>query len=232
MEDRDKAPVSEPAGEKGENDKEKPKKRDSAVKKMIGRFFGTIQKDAKAKIVCVIAAVILVVLLIIGFRGYTMTESKTTQLGFKNMGELSTQSAFYTNVQVLEESKKVWKITLPFTSSRYIFSYDGVIKAGYDFTQIEVKADDLAKKLIVKLPPVKILSNEIDTDSLFVYDESQSIFSPLTISDMNSSLNTLQDEAEEKAIGNGLFVEAEKNAKVMIESFLKGANPDYEIVFE
>lgn len=199
-------------------------------------FFKTLTNAVGAEMAKKIVAVMILAVVIlgvgIGVGSRVFISSNMTQFDLKAIGELATQAGYYTNVEIIEDSKKLWKITLPFTSSKYIFSYDGIIKAGIDFEEIEWSVNDVTKKITVKLPEMKILSNEIDTNSLYVYDESRSIFSPLTVNDINDSLISLKAESEEKAIGNGILEEAEENAKVLIQGFLAGSYPDYEIVYK
>lgn len=199
-------------------------------------FFKTLTNAVGAEMAKKIVAVMILAVIIlgvgIGVGSRLFISSNMTQFDLKAIGELATQAGYYTNVEIIEDSKKLWKITLPFTSSKYIFSYDGIIKAGIDFEEIEWSVNDVTKKITVKLPEMKILSNEIDTNSLYVYDESRSIFSPLTVNDINDSLIALKVESEEKAIGNGILEEAEENAKVLIQGFLAGSYPDYEIVYK
>ena len=199
-------------------------------------FYKTLKTvvGVKAARKIVIGMVIAVLLLgaAIGIGSRVFIGSRMTQFDLHAIGEMATQAGYYTNVEVIEDSKTLWKITLPFTSSKYIFSYDGIIKAGIDFADIKWSVNDVLKTIHVDLPDTKILTNEIDTDSLYVYDESRSIFSPLTVSDINDSLIALKIESEEKAIGNGILEEAEANAKVLIRGFLAGSYPDYEIIYE
>ncbi len=195
------------------------------------KIVAAIGKKAVAKIIGAIVSMLLLAMVGTGIVTSVVTTSKTTQLGLKDIGELATQAAFYTNVELLEDSKKLWKVTLPFTSSRYIFSYDGTIKAGYDFADIEISPDKVTKPVTVRLPQVRILSNEIDTESLVVYDETQRIFSPLTVKNLNQSLSSMMKESETTAIENGLFEAAQENAKVIIRGFIMGMYPDYEVVF-
>ena len=199
-------------------------------------FYETLSNAVGAqmakKIVVLMIVTILLVGAAIGIGSRVFIGSRMTQFDLHAIGEMATQAGYYTNVEVIEDSKTLWKITLPFTSSKYIFSYDGIIKAGIDFADIKWSVNDVLKTIHVDLPDTKILTNEIDTDSLYVYDESRSIFSPLTVSDINDSLIALKIESEEKAIGNGILEEAEANAKVLIRGFLAGSYPDYEIIYE
>ena len=149
-------------------------------------------------------------------------ESQTVSFGLENVGELATQAAYYTNVNVIEDDKKWGNWSVPLTKSKCIFTYDGVIKAGYDFAKVQVEVDEIAKRVTVTLPEAKILSNEIKPDSLKVYDEHQSIFTPLSITDVNTAQEELKETAKENAVANGLFEAARENMELLIKGLLSG----------
>ena len=139
------------------------------------------------------------------------------------IGELATEEYAYTEVETYDESKSFKGIEIPFTQSKFIFSYDGTIKAGIDFTQITVEKDDKKKEVVITLPEVKILSSEIDEKSFELYDEKNSIFNPIGVNDVNDSVINLKEVAEKKALEKGLLEKAKENAKSMIKSFVKNS---------
>lgn len=181
----------------------------------------------------VLLMLLLALMAFFGVQAYDALTSRTIQLDFKNISELSTQAAYYTNVQSIVNSRQVFGITVPFTQSSYIYSYDGVIKAGIDFSKVTVSVDALKKTVTVSLPKPFITSNDVDEDSLVIYDENKNIFSPLKLTDIQKSRTLMEQEAEQSAVSNGLLEEAEKNAKVLIELFLKSEPTlaDYQFVY-
>ena len=156
---------------------------------------------------------------------FTQTEKTITgdiiKSGLADIGELATEEYYYTGVESFDSSKSIKGFDLPFTTSRFIYSYDGVIKAGIDFEEIEVEKDDLKKLIVVTLPQSKILSSEIDHDSFKLYDEKQSIFNPLHVTDVNDTIKDLKAKAEADAIKKGVLTRADKNAVTMLKQFLK-----------
>ena len=160
-----------------------------------------------------------------------MTRSKTAKIGFEDIGELATQSARTTEISTLEGSRDLFGVTIPFTQSKYIFSYDVEIKAGFDFTQIEWSLNDYT--IEVKLPEAKILSSELDTDSFEVYLEDESIFREITLSETNEAIQELVKNAEEDAVANGILENAPANAETILTGFFASAYDldEYEIVF-
>ena len=161
-------------------------------------------------------------------------ESRTVAFGLRDIGELVTQAGYFTNVQKPSKDQKIFGMSVPFTTSQCIFSYDGVVKAGLDFSKIEVQIDDANKLATVKLPKIEIFDISIDNESLKIYDESQSIFTPLHITDLNDAQKQLKEEVRQTAIDNGILEGAARNAKVLISSFLSGTLElkNYTIEFE
>ena len=210
--------------------------RDEGARK--SSFIGFCRAHRFHPTVVVIALILIVVLLcgtvLWGVGMISTVESRTTDLGLKNIGELATQSALYRNVQVISNSREVFGVTVPFTQSHYIYSYDGTIKVGYNFGSIEVATDDVAKTITVQLPEPMVISNDIDENSLKVYDESKSIFAPLKLSQVNASQSAMKKEALETAIQNGLYESARANAETLIRGFLSGSFnlQEYAIVFQ
>lgn len=202
-----------------------PKRKPKSVCGTIACFFKGILRGLfrhPAILIAIIAAV-----LIGSFAGTYIERSRsvssnTTQFGLQNIGELATQSGYYTNVQVISDAQELFGWQIPLTESKYVFSYDGVLKAGIDFEQIQISMQ-LNGDLRVEMPEVRILSNEIDLDSLVVYDSSSSIFTPLDVEDMNLSLIEMREEAQANAIANGLLTEAQANAETLLTGFLMGA---------
>lgn len=205
------------------NRKEK-KTKNSKVSRFVSRNLGTILK--LALLIAIVAAIG------VGVRVINVSESKTTKIGFEDIGEMATQSAYCTEVNVTEDAKELYGMRIPFTQSKYIYSYDIVIKAGYDFNEIEWKEKN--KTIEVKLPEAKVLSNELDMDSFKVYHEKESIFSKITLEENNDAVKKMKLNAQENAIANGLLENARSNAETMLTGFFADEYDldEYKIVFK
>ncbi|MGN1343612.1 MAG: DUF4230 domain-containing protein [Traorella sp.] len=148
-------------------------------------------------------------------------DGQTTKLGFEDIGELTTQVAYTTNVEVIDESKKIFnKIEIPFTQSKYIFSYNVEIKAGINFEKLNWNKDEKNKTITISMPEAEILGETLLFDSFKIYHEQESIFCRVSLKDINDSQQDLVDKARTDAIANGLLTKAEENAKTLIVSFL------------
>lgn len=205
---------------------ENPKKRTKTIKRKRARI-------TKEKAAIVFSAIILLAAVLISVRSVTIIRSRPIKFGMENIGELATQAGYYTNVQVVEKPRDVFGIEVPFTQSKYIFSYDGVIKAGVDFQEIEIRVNELEQVVNVEMPEVKIISNEIDEESFEIYHEQKNIFSPLKLEDINKSLIAIEEESQNTAIENGLLDDAKNNAEILIRGFLASMFDlnTYQVVF-
>ena len=134
--------------------------------------------------------------------------------------------------------KNVWlhkdSIKIPFTESKYVFSCDVVIKAGYDFADIDYDVERKEKVVTVHMPEAKILSSELKLDSFKVYHQQESIFNNIKVEENVEELKKLKKQTEEDAKANGLLENARTNAETLIKSFLaQSYNQDeYKYVFK
>ncbi len=200
---------------------ETPPKRQRRAGRVRGRAFS----PAALKIIIVLSLLVVALgaYLVISGSSRTVYDSRTLDFGLKDIGELSTQAGYYTNVNTITNpNRTIIGVEIPFTSSKALYTYQGIIKAGLDFSQIQVTTDPAKKTVTLKMPEIRILSNEIDLDSLKIYDESNSIFNKIRIENMNQSLITMKQSAEKQAIANGILTAAKENAATLVRSMLAG----------
>ena len=220
------------------NQQTQPVQTQEPVKKKKGKikgFFRWLARHPKLLILFILVVAIAVggPFFWLAIRDQMSIYSDTSKLGFEDIGEMATQSAYCTEISMTEAERELFGISIPFTQSKYIYSYDVAIKAGYDFGKIQWSVDEETKTIEVKLPEVQILSNEIDLDSFKVYYEKESIFRPITLEDINTAMQELQETAEKDAIENGLLENARTNAETILKAFFaKGFDLEkYEIHF-
>lgn len=140
--------------------------------------------------------------------------SITVENQLQQISQLATIRYSYTNMGQFENSNEFYGIKLPFTTKRFIVAYDGTITAGVDLTQAKVTVTD--QKVTIALPAPQILSHEVDPNSLEVFDETTSIFNPITIEDYTGFQADQQGVMEEKAIQGGLLTQAKDQAEAAI----------------
>ena len=196
----------------------------SRLKNILGNYLAR-------KIIGGVCIILILAAVAAGVKSVIFSESKTTKIGFEDIGELATQSAYCTEVNVTEAARELFGITIPFTQSKYIYSYDVEIKAGFDFQEITWEVKD--KTIEVRLPETKILSCDVDLDSVKIYHEDESIFRQITLEENNKALADLKQKAEEDAVANGLLENARSNGETILEGFFAGVYDleEYKIVF-
>lgn len=140
--------------------------------------------------------------------------SITVENQLQQISQLATIRYSYTNMGQFENSNEFYGIKLPFTTKSFIVAYDGTITAGVDLSQAKVTITD--QKVTIALPAPQILSHEVDPNSLEVFDETTSIFNPITIEDYTGFQADQQGVMEEKAIQGGLLTQAKDQAEAAI----------------
>lgn len=129
----------------------------------------------------------------------------------EGIGELNTAKYYYTNMGRYENTLQFKGQNIPFTQKAFIISYDGTIKAGVDLKDIAVVID--GKKIRFTIPPAKILSHDVDMESVTVFDEKNSIFNGLSTEDVTNFLMDQNKRMEERAEASGILTEAQENTK-------------------
>ena len=151
----------------------------------------------------------------------------------KQSKELVSYKYFYTNTAMFENKKSVYGFNLPLTSKRFIISYNGKATLGVDLSH--VSAEIKGKKIIISnLGEIKILSNELDENSMKIFDESTSLFSSWNIKDYQKFFGDQRLEIEKKIMESELPQQAKTSADETIKQLLM-LNPQissqYEIEF-
>ena len=198
-------------------------------------------KFPKIKIHKAVKYIIIVAILALVFSSGALFNSvlngqtKTTKLGFEDVGELVTQTGYLTIVRDTEEHREFFDLfEIPFTESRQIFSYDIQVDASVNFSEITNTIDDDKKEIKIEMPHAKIYKATIDNDSLKVYLDQESLFSRIDLNEHNQAVTEMKEQGIKDAEANGILELAERNAENLITNFMKtnGKNKDYNIVFE
>lgn len=167
--------------------------------------------------------------------GETIISSETVESSLKEAKELTTLKYHYKNVASYENSQEFYGIKVPFTTKRFLYTYRGVINAGVNLDEASVKVDDVNKTIKVSLPEPKILSHEIDEDSVMFFDEKESAFNQLKLDDYSNFRAEEEKKMADEAIENGLLEEAKNKTKTAITEILN-VNPkietEYSIIVE
>lgn len=140
------------------------------------------------------------------------------------ISELASVSWSYTNMAQFESSSEFYGVTLPFTTKKFILTYDGEIKAGVDLAKAQVSVS--GTEVTVRLPDPEILSHQIDEGSVEVFDEKTSIFNPFTVEDFTAFQADQKQAMEDRALAKGLLREAGEKASDSVRLLLSAALPE------
>ena len=156
----------------------------------------------------------------------------------KNISELASVEYRYTNVGTLDSArvftfKKEWKV--PFSKKAAIVTMDGVIKAGIDLSQVKIESNENKKTITVTMPESRILSNELDEKSFKVYQEDESVWNQITLTDSKELRDQIKKQAEQNAVENKILEQASDKAEQLVRSIIEatpGIKETYQISFE
>lgn len=188
------------------------------------KILDTLGKSKKA-IGGVIAIIVLVIAIFFAGVHYASgsNNDKITSTTIKNqlteINELALYSYDYSKVGKFSNklSFNGWKI--PLTQKTFIITYNGSIKAGIDLKQAKISIDN--EQLNITLPAAKILSHEIDENSIEVYDESSNIFNQISINDYKSFATKEKKKNEKEAISNGILEKSKTKAEQTLTTYLQ-----------
>lgn len=201
-------------------------------------------KSIKLTVISILACIAFIIVCVVAFKmkdgsfnpikEKTALSSDVLEASFRDIGELATHEYDFTMLEQYENTKTLFGKDLGITKKSFLYSYDGVVKAGIDFSGIKVSINEEKKTVTVTIPEAKILSTEIKEDSFRMYDEKNNLFNPIKIEDMNEANKELKANAEEKAISGGLLTKAKENAKIIIKNMVSEmmTSKDYKIVIK
>lgn len=199
------------------------------------KILDTLGKTKKA--IGGVIAILLVAMLIFyaGTRfASSSSEPKITATGLtqqlQEIEELATMSYNYTKVGKFSNNLTFNGWDIPLTQKSFLITYDGKLKAGVKMDKAEIKIEN--NDIIVSIPEIEILSNEIDESSIEVYDETKNVFNPISVNDYTAFATKQKDVVAEEAIENGLLSEAATKTQNTIKKYLNalpGIEGSYEI---
>ena len=145
--------------------------------------------------------------------------------------ELSVIEYQYAKVGRFENSLTLNGWNIPLTEKYFILTYTGVIKAGVDLSDALVEVD--GNTVTITLPATEILSNELDEESIEVYDESNNIFNQIAVSDYTTFALQQKEVVEAEAIEDGILEEAEDRVTMVLTSIINAIDESYtvEVIF-
>ena len=183
-------------------------------------------------IAIIMASFVIVKGYVIGINKDTTTKTldeRTIAAKLHNISELASNKYDYTNVLVLKSKQEKFGITVPLTTSIQIVRFQGSIKAGIDFQNIEIEKvpmKDGKTKFILLIPKARILSNTIDTNKTTIEDVQEGILSKNITQEIINTLNKSKSKIEKKIIEDGFLETSNERILKLIQSFMKELDVD------
>ena len=184
--------------------------------------FKNILKDQKPLLIVAIAIIIVVIIAIIyansNDKGIeTISESSLREIIM--VSDLSVLEYTYNSYATIYKENKNGEIEKKDKNIMCYVAYKGTVKAGFDFSKLDLNVNNKSKKIKIKLPKIELTSVNVDTeslDSIFVKEkyDNEKIFSRL--------LKTCEEDLITKAETSvNLLDMAQDNAKASLKAVLK-----------
>lgn len=167
-------------------------------------------------------------------KNYMLTISNVEKV-LKPASDLVTIRYCYTDADTYENTKEFFGKKLPFTTDKVVFTYDGVISAGIDFSAVQYDIDNDSKVIHITLPEPGIISNEIDESSFKFPYISDSVFNSTDMSDYIELIDQLKKEKAQKVLKDTEFMNsAKENTEKVLKGFLTSSDKtkDYTVSFK
>ena len=151
--------------------------------------------------------------------------------------DLVTTRYYYEAVGDYTKDKKFFNTSysIPFTTDRTLFVYEGRIGIGVDVSKISFDLNEEGKVLVVRMPKPAILFHELAIDSLRVYDIKDSLFTEIHMAEYAGLEEALKAKEEEDVMADAeVWNSARKSAEQTVENLLRGSQKglsDYRIAF-
>lgn len=163
---------------------------------------------------------------------YTLTIENVEEL-VKPASELVSIKYYYKDANTYENVVSAFGVTLPFTTDKVVFTYEGIVSLGIDLEKVAFDVDNTRKVILVTLPEVEIMHNEIDANSFEYPYTSNSIFNTTGMEEYVNLIDTLQTEkAKEVMQDERLLADALERAQETLINILSVADVSMEYTVE
>ncbi len=144
----------------------------------------------------------------------TVVEVKSAM---SQIGEITTIAYEYSGEAYERDCNTLFGWEVGFTENSIDVSYKGTIRAGYVIKDIKVDIDQETKTIYITLPEAKVFSNEITAQDI---EWKNNVFNHIDPDVASDLLDEAKEEEQEEALSNGLFDEADSNARTVITDVL------------
>lgn len=154
-------------------------------------------------------------------RPSTSTSINSTMLknSIENASDLITTEYNYAKVGKFENSHEINGWQIPFTQKNFLLTYQGQVKLGINARDLEITVRN--NKVIVDCPPIEVISNTIEEESIEIYDESMNLLNPISIQDYldfaTVQKQTILKELDEKNVIEEAKAETQRSLTQLLE---------------
>lgn len=143
---------------------------------------------------------------------------ETVETVLEKASELTALKYNYKNIAEFENTKKAFGTDIPFTTNQYLYTYSGIVNMGVKLSDVKYEIDNDKKIIKINLPPVRVLSHEIDESSYKFYSVKDSIFNDNEPEDFTRQRDTEKKEIEMQIRDDKDFM---ANVKDHVEDVIK-----------
>ena len=142
-----------------------------------------------------------------------------------NVSELSTFEAVYNGIAVVNNEENPENVD-------YYVSYKAKVQAGIDFEKIKVSKDDESKKVVVKLPEIKLDEPMVDIASMdYIFENKRADTETVSEQAYKKCIEDAKKESEnEEAIYTLAKQNAENIIKALVNPFIEDMDEKYELM--
>lgn len=180
-----------------------------------------MKKESKTgnRILIILCVLLAAVAILLGLNLYNEKKApevtnKTIETKLESVGELAGSKLTYRGLIVYKDG------SIPYINEKgFSMTYTAIIKAGIDLKETEIKVTD--DTITLTIPKAKILSVEVDPESLEFYDKKHSLFNWQKPEDSSKAVNAAKNDGRKNAVNEGLLKDAEKNTEELLKGLLK-----------
>lgn len=127
--------------------------------------------------------------------------------------ELVVQSSEYTVSRAVNDPRNIYGYDVPFTTNRIQIDCKGIVKVGYDLTQMQVETDEDTISIVI--PSARVLDNYIMWDTV-VCKEKNNIFHPIEHSQYEELIKKIETEGLADAESKGIYSKTDERLEKLI----------------
>ena len=180
-----------------------------------------ILKTTKSKI---LLGVIIVLFfggcLLFIYNGKSTVDTEQMNLLLSKASELTTAKL---NITAISEFKDTGIAFI--NKSDFIMLYTATIHAGINVEEVEIKADNVAKKIYISIPKAEIQEAIVDSKSIKYFDEKFALFNVDEKEDSNRAVALAEEAAKKEAANTGIIELANQQSATLIKGILANAIP-------